>query len=161
MVFFFNLIKHWYYLKIDNMNKSIFFSVVIILFLMWTDTVTAQTKYKVVTTVESIVPMGVGRSRIVEADTNDLDYSDIKGKASRKDLKAVEFEETMLLNFYSAVGINFGNIASNDALISSMLNSVTEEGWELFQIISGVESDAGSTDGNGIFITRYIFMKKE
>jgi hypothetical protein len=58
------------------------------------------------------------------------------------------------------VGINFQNIASNDALFSSMLNDMDAKGWELFSVTSGVESDAGKGDGTGIFITRYIFRKK-
>jgi hypothetical protein len=64
-----------------------------------------------------------------------------------------------MLNFYSLAGINFQNIASNDALITSMLDSLSKEGWELFTVVSGVESDAGKSDGKGLFITRYIFKK--
>jgi hypothetical protein len=36
----------------------------------------------------------------------------------------------------------------------------SKEGWDLFNIVSGVESDAGKGDGDGIFITRYYFRKK-
>jgi hypothetical protein len=57
------------------------------------------------------------------------------------------------------VGINFQNIASNDAMLTSMLNMYSKEGWDLMHIASGVESDAGKGDGNGIFITRYYFRK--
>ncbi len=57
------------------------------------------------------------------------------------------------------VGINFQNIASNDALISSKLTEMSKNGWELFTVTSGVESDAGKGDGKGIFITRYLFRK--
>jgi len=32
------------------------------------------------------------------------------------------------LNFYSVAGINFQNIASNDALIASKINKLAEEG---------------------------------
>ena len=58
------------------------------------------------------------------------------------------------------VGINFQNIASNDAMITSMLNKYSKEGWELINIVSGVESDSGKGDGDGIFITRYYFRIK-
>ena len=71
----------------------------------------------------------------------------------RGDLKRlVGFKETKLLNFFSAAGINFQNIASNDALISDKINSlVSQAGWSLeFVVTSGVESDAGKPDGNGI-----------
>jgi hypothetical protein len=127
-------------------------------------------QYKVVTVVESIIPMGLGRSRMVENKT-DLDVKNFttertkgndskQGDVDRGDLKVDAFAETKLLNFYSAAGINFQNIASNDALISSKINDLAAEGWELMFVNSGVESNAGKDDGEGIFITRYIFKKK-
>ncbi|MEQ8423437.1 MAG: hypothetical protein RIA63_01925, partial [Cyclobacteriaceae bacterium] len=83
---------------------------------------------KVVTVVESIVPMGIGRSRIIEhqqrANTSDFTTARIEGNKSvqkdirRADVKIDKLTETKLLNFYSGVGINFQNIASNDALIT-------------------------------------------
>lgn len=125
---------------------------------------------KVITIVESIVPMGIGRSRMVEA-TTPVDYNlfttertggkDSKqGDVKRKDAKIDAFKETKLLNFYSGVGINFQNVASNDALISSKINEMLAEGWMLQFVTSGVESDAGKNDGKGIFITRLYFYKK-
>ena len=39
-----------------------------LLLLLSTETVTSQTEYKVITSVESIVPSGLGRSRIVSAN---------------------------------------------------------------------------------------------
>ena len=126
-------------------------------------------EFKVITVVESIVPGGLGRSRIVE-NKGELDVSNFTtertdGKKSgqkdvkRSDAKIDKFAESKLLNFYSLAGINFQNIASNDALISSKLNQMTQEGWELAFVTSGVESDAGKTDDNGLFITRFIFKK--
>lgn len=131
--------------------------------------VAAQAEYKVVTVVESIVPMGVGRSRIIEAN-DQLDYNQFttersegkdsdQGKIKRGDAKIEKLNETKLLNFYSGVGLNFQNIASNDALITSMLNEMAKEGWELFKVAAGVESKGSKDDKNGIFITRYIFKK--
>jgi hypothetical protein len=81
------------------------------------------------------------------------------GDVKRSDVKIDNFEETKLLNFYSIAGINFQNIASNDAVVSNKLSEMAKEGWELVFITSGVESDAGKPDGNGIFITRYVFKK--
>ncbi len=129
----------------------------------------AQSKFKIITTIESIVPGGVGRSRIIENGT-EINYNEFttertdgkksdQGKVKRGDAKVDKFSETKMLNFYSMVGINFQNIASNDALISSMLNDLSAQGWELFTVVSGVESDAGKQDGDGIFITRYVFKK--
>ncbi|HOO10654.1 MAG TPA: hypothetical protein PKW06_12010 [Cyclobacteriaceae bacterium] len=126
-------------------------------------------EYKIITTVESIVPLGMGRSRMMdpqqEASYKDLTTERTDGKKSdmgdvkRGDIKIDNFEETKLLNFYSAVGINFQNIASNDAVVSSKLNEMAREGWTLVFVTSGVESDAGKQDGEGIYITRYIFKR--
>src|SRR5690349_10157205 len=126
-------------------------------------------EYKIVTTVESIVPMGVGRSRMVDpqgaANYKELTTERTDGKKSsqddikRDDVKIDNFEETKLLNFYSAVGINFQNVTSNDAVVSSKLTELAKEGWTLAFVTSGVESDAGDKDGNGIFITRYVFKR--
>ena len=69
-------------------------------------------------------------------------------------------KETKLVNFYSMVGINFGNIASNDAVIAAKINDLVKQGWSVAFITSGVESDAGKDDGKGIFITRIFFVKK-
>ena len=132
-------------------------------------TISVAQEYKVVTVVESIVPGGLGRSRMVEnkeeVDVRNVTTERTDGKKSaqgdvkRKDAKINNFAESKLLNFYSVAGINFQNIASNDALISSKLNQLSEEGWELMFVTSGVESDGGETDGQGIFITRFIFKK--
>lgn len=126
-------------------------------------------EYKVVTTVESIVPLGLGRSRIIDAkeqaNYRDLTTERVDGKKSdqgdikRADVKIENFEETKLLNFYSGLGINFQNIASNDAVITSKINEMAKEGWQLIFVTSGVESDAGKQDGEGIFITRFVFKR--
>ena len=82
-----------------------------------------------------------------------------QNKSKRSESKVENFDETKILNFYSAAGINFQNIASNDALLSSKVNTMIEEGWDLAFVTSGVESDAGKGDGTGIFITRFIFKR--
>lgn len=126
-------------------------------------------QFKVITIVESIVPMGLGRSRIIdtqaEVDASQLTTERTNGKKSnqkeidRSDVKVDELEETKLLNFFSAAGINFQNIASNDAVITSKINSMIMDGWKLTFVTSGVESDSGKDDGQGIFITRLFFSK--
>jgi len=126
-------------------------------------------EYKVITVVESIVPGGLGRSRMIE-NKSELDIDSFttertdgrksdQGEVKRKDAKVEQFAESKLLNFYSVTGINFQNVASNDALISSKLNQLAKEGWELAFVVGGVESDAGKGDGRGLFITRYVFKK--
>ena len=94
---------------------------------------TTQTfnEWKIVTVVESIVPMGLGRSRMIEnmtdVNTEDFRTSRVDGKTSsqrsvsRKELKVDKFDEAKLLNFFSAAGINFQNIASNDAMIAARI----------------------------------------
>ena len=126
-------------------------------------------EFKVVTIVESIVPMGLGRSSIVESQSqvNSADFTTERtdgktsrqGEINRSDIKIDEFKETKLLNFYSAVGINFQNIASNDAVIAAKITELTNQGWKLSFVTSAVESEAGKDDGNGIFITRLFFTR--
>ena len=46
-------------------------------------------------------------------------------------------------------------------LVSSKINDMVAQGWELAFVTSAVESNAGKNDGNGIFITRYIFKRNK
>ncbi len=125
-------------------------------------------EYKVVTTVESIIPTGLGRSRLLESnvDRNYQDFSsertsenDKRNKSKRSDIRVKEFEETKLLNFFNLTGIRFQNIVANDAVVTSKINTLSSEGWELAFTNSAVESYGGESDSNGIFITRYIFKR--
>ncbi len=145
--------------------KKLFFLAVIAL--AATFSAEAQ-QYKVITSVESIVPNGLGRSRIVNAmeDKDYREYTSVqteedntRNKSKRGDIRVKNFEETKLLNFYNLGGIRFQNIAANDALITSMINDMIANGWELAFVVSAVESEGGKGDGQGIFITRYIFRK--
>jgi len=99
-------------------------------------------EYKQITAIESVVPGGLGRSRILTTDDN--------GQTREKELK----------NFYSLVGINFDNITNNDRVIVERLNEFSDQGWELFSVITGSnqQSSQGNSSG-GIFITRYIFRR--
>lgn len=96
-------------------------------------------EYKIITTIESVVPGGLGRSRMIQTDEN--------GKSDEKEMK----------NFFSMVGLNFGNVVENDQMIAEMLTRMAKDGWELEEIVTGVYSAESST---GIFITRYIFVKE-
>ncbi len=129
---------------------------------------TAQ-QFKIITVVESIIPMGIGRSRMIESTSAvDVDAATTvrtdgkksdQGDIDRSDLKVDSFKETKLLNFFSGTGINFQNIASNDAMIMDKMNKMATEGWQLIHITSGVESDGGKDDSQGLFITRYYYQK--
>lgn len=101
-------------------------------------------QYRQFSTVESIIPGGLGRSRVIQTSEN--------GSEIEKELK----------NFYSMVGINFGNIANNDRAIVERINEWSGQGWELFTVTTGVQSPSVTDNGGGtggIFITRYLFRK--
>lgn len=95
---------------------------------------------KIVTTVESVVPGGLGRSRIISSDSLGT------------------LEEGKMENFFSLVGINFGNIKDNDQMIAAKISQLTNQGWKLDFVNSGVYSADKST---GIFVTRYIFSREK
>ncbi|MEZ4842547.1 MAG: hypothetical protein R2821_13825 [Flavobacteriaceae bacterium] len=143
--------------------------VLLLAFLAVSEFAIAQSvEYKVITSVESIVPSGLGRSRLI-SHNDERDYKEFtstqseednsRNKSDRGEMRVKGFDETKLLNFYNIGGIRFQNIATNDALISSKINDMIAEGWELAFVVSAVESEAGKDDGNGIFITRYIFKR--
>jgi hypothetical protein len=148
------------------MKKSIFF--LFFLCSLCLDAFSQKYEFRIITTVESIVPSGLGRSRMVSSnDTRDYreftssrsEEDNSRNTSDRSDIRLKAFDETKLLNFYNLGGIRFQNIAANDALVTSKLDAMSEEGWELLFVNSAVESDAGKDDGNGIFITRYVFRR--
>ena len=132
--------------------------------------ITAQIEYKIVTVVESIVPNGLGRSRMIVANET-KDYKEFttqrtgeketneKNKSKRDEIRVNSFDETKLLNFYNIGGIRFQNIAANDAIVTSKLNAMAAEGWKLIFINTGVEAVGGKDDKKGIYVTRYTFQK--
>ena len=127
-----------------------------------------QYEFTSFTVVESIIPNGLGRSRIIHA-LEERDYrefttvrsEDDKGrnKSDRGEIRVKNFEETKILNFFNAVGIRFQNIAANDAVVNSKVNAMMAEGWELVSTNAGVESVGDKTDTEGIFITRFYFKR--
>ena len=125
-------------------------------------------EYQTVTVIESIIPNGIGRSRMISTEA-ERDYKEFtserseednsRNKSSRGDIRVKNFEETKLLNFFNLGGIRFQNIAANDAVVTSKINAMAEAGWELAFVNSGVESYGGKDDENGIYVTRYIFKR--
>ena len=111
-----------------------------VLLLAVTSVFSQKWEYLQISAIESVVPGGLGRSRLITTD---------------KSNQAIEIE---LENFYSLVGINFKNIRNNDQVIVKKINELADQGWELYQTVSGVESSEKST---GIFITRYIFRREK
>ncbi|WP_442844518.1 hypothetical protein [Leeuwenhoekiella sp. H156] len=125
-------------------------------------------EYQTVTVIESIIPNGLGRSRMIstlesrdykEFTSERSEEDDSRNKSDRSEIRLKNFEETKLLNFFNIGGIRFQNIAANDAVVTSKINTMAEEGWELAFVNSGVESYGGEGDENGIYVTRYIFKR--
>ncbi|MBW2937424.1 hypothetical protein KXJ69_04865 [Aureisphaera sp. CAU 1614] len=148
--------------------RLIQFLIPIALFLVGNITWSQTIEYKTITVVESIIPNGLGRSRMISSE-EPRDYKeftssrtaedDERNKSDRGEIRLKNFDETKLLNFFNLGGIRFQNIAANDAVVTSKLNDLAIQGWELAFVNSGVESFSGESDSNGIFITRYIFKR--
>lgn len=83
------------------------------------------------------------------ADQELIINTDEKGVTIEKDLD----------NFFSLVGINFSSIVNNDKKIVEKINELSSQGWELYQVTTGVQSS--SATAQGIFITRYLFRKQK
>lgn len=151
------------------MKKTILITLIMVLIVMLGE---AQEKpvyeVKIITSIESILPNGVGRSRLISTDS-DVDYREFttkqtaekgeRNKSDRKEIRIKDYDETKLLNFFNVGGIRFQNIASNDALLTSKINKMLLDGWDLVFVNTGVESYGGRDDSNGIFITRYLFKR--
>jgi len=150
-------------------------------------------RLQIVTCIESLVPDGLGRSRMISTDVeiNYLEFTsrqtaakNDRNQSDRGDIRLKQYEETKLLNLYNEGGIRFQNVVSNDALVTSKINTLLSEGWELFFVATGVESKMIDTtikkellkmgiktllnddsteetkkDPNGLFMTRYYFRK--
>jgi hypothetical protein len=106
--------------------------------------------------IESTTDVDYNAFTTVRTDGKDSKQGDV----DRGDIKVAGLRETKMLNYFSGVGINFQNIASNDAIIMSKLNEMDAQGYDLAFVASGVESDAGKEDGQGIFVTRLFFKKR-
>jgi hypothetical protein len=97
-------------------------------------------QYMQITTVESVIPMGLGRSRMIASNS------------------AGAVEEIKMENFFSAAGINFGNIRFNDKTVTDKIEQLANDGWELEHVNSGVYS-GNENNSTGIFVTRYILRR--
>ena len=65
-------------------------------------------------------------------------------------------DEIKLENFFSMVGINFENVRSNDKVITDKISDLTNDGWEIKFVSTGVY---GADKSTGIYITRYTFSR--
>lgn len=97
------------------------------------------------TTIESIVPGGLGRSRV----TFTPDYKGVK--------------DTGMENLFSLTGINLNNVRANDETILRFVTQVQADGWDLIQVVPLTQTIQGTGGGTtqGIFLTRYLFRKNK
>lgn len=98
-------------------------------------------QYMQVTTIESVVGGGVGRSKMVISNSD--------GTQEERDLE----------NLFSLTGINFKNIKSNENDILNTIKSYTAKGWRLMSTVPLTLSP--NNGGAGIFMTRYLLVKEE
>ena len=99
-------------------------------------------QYMQLTTVESVLAGGVGRSRMIITNPD--------GSQKESDLE----------NLFSLVGINFKNIKQNEDKLLKTLKEYTSIGWKLDQVTSLTLSQ-NDTGAGGIFMTRYLLSKTE
>ena len=99
------------------------------------------TKFIQITTIESVVNGGAGRSKMI--------ISKDDGTTEEKDMN----------NLFSVVGINFKNIKENEVSILQTLKSFTDNGWKMYSNTPLTLSPG--TNGTGIFMTRYLLFKEE
>lgn len=104
------------------------------------DTATISADIIQITTVESILGGGIGRSKMI------ITKSD--GTSEEKEMN----------NLFSLVGINFKNIKQNEVTIISTLKTYTDNGWQLMSVTPLTLSPNQSE--SGIFLTRYLLSKK-
>jgi ABC-type uncharacterized transport system permease subunit len=110
------------------------------LFSSFTSKETIEYDFQQITTIESVVPAGSGRSRMIATSSSGT------------------LEEIEMKNFFSISGINFGNVRANDKVMTDKISQLINSGWTLEHATSGVYSGTDN-NSNGIFITRYLFKK--
>lgn len=93
--------------------------------------------YQLVTTVESVVAGGFGRSKLSFTPA----YKGVK--------------EAPMENLFSLTGLNLGNLQKNEDTIAAFLQQMNSDGYELVQAVPLTSS----IQGGGIFMTRYVFRK--
>jgi hypothetical protein len=101
----------------------------------------SSTKFTQITTIESVVGGGIGRSKII--------ISKDDGNSEEKEMN----------NLFSIAGINFKNIKENEVSILQTLKSYTDSGWKMFSTTPLTLSPGNN--GAGIFMTRYLLVKEE
>ena len=101
-----------------------------------------KTKFMQITTIESVVGGGFGRSKMLITKDD--------GSQEERDME----------NLFSLTGINMKNIKSNETSILQVLKTYTDEGWKLQSTIPLTLSPS-QNGNNGIFMTRYLLVKDD
>jgi len=100
----------------------------------------AETKYIQITTIESVVGGGMGRSKMIITKED--------GSQDEKEMN----------NLFSLTGLNLKNIKENESNILTTLKSYTDSGWKLLYVTPLTLSPG--QNGTGIFMTRYLLSKE-
>lgn len=98
-------------------------------------------KFMQITTIESVVGGGFGRSKMIVTKED--------GSQEEKDLE----------NLFSMTGINFKNIKTNETTILQTIKTYTDTGWKLHATIPMTLSPGNN--GAGIFMTRYLLVRED
>ncbi|AZQ62396.1 hypothetical protein EI427_09150 [Flammeovirga pectinis] len=145
------------------LKKTTYFCVFVFLFLLSNYGLCQERKVKIITVVET-TKNSTGRSKMIEVTSirNSEDFTttrtegkDTKQKdINRSDAKVDNLQETKLLNIVNAGGVQYRNVASNDAIVASRVAELLTEGWELKSVVSSMENKSTSFQ-----MTRYIFIQ--
>ncbi len=95
-----------------------------------------------ITTIESTVSGGAGRSRMFITSS--------EGKQEEKEIN----------NLFSLVGINFKNIKGNETSIIQTIKQYTDQGWKLVSTTPLTISPSEGGQSAGMFMTRYLLIKE-
>ena len=98
-------------------------------------------KFMQVTTIESVIGGGFGRSKMVITKED--------GTQEERDME----------NLFSLTGMNMKNIKSNESDILKTLKTYSDEGWKIEQVTPLTLSP--SDKATGIFMTRYLLSKSD
>ena len=98
-------------------------------------------KFMQITTIESVVGGGLGRSKMLITKED--------GSQEERDME----------NLFSLTGMNIKNIKSNESEILKALKTFIDEGWKVYQVIPLTLSPGDK--GPGIFMTRYLLSKAD
>ena len=98
-------------------------------------------KFMQVTTIESVIGGGFGRSKMVITKED--------GTQEERDME----------NLFSLTGMNMKNIKSNESDILKTLKTFSDDGWKIEQVTPLTLSPTDK--GTGIFMTRYLLSKPD